>query len=510
MSTQGNSNGTTTTTTTPPGIPYQAEVRSDNGEVLANANVNVRFTLHELTANGTVSYQETHALTTNELGLFAATIGSGTATQSTFAGINWSQTTKFLQVEVDAGNGYITMGNQQLMSVPYALYAANSQPGPQGPVGQTGPQGLAGLDGAAGSDGFNSLVRTSQISNTNECGTNGILIEAGIDFNRNDFLDNSEVQPNSAQVICSTNSNQSSIISFSGTYPTLNSPILGQMAISSTSGATFIFNGLVWNQILTSCTQPTAANAGSNQQVLNYQQVQLNANSPAIGSGRWKIINGSGGSFDNPINPAAKFVGLPNTNYTLGWVTTSLCDSSISTINIQYISSTTITQSGIWTVPEGIDSIKIELIGAGGGGAPGATCGYYGCYVKTGGGGAGGYGVIYLPVEANQQLSFTVGTGGSASANGTSSIFENYYAGGGNSGAIGGSGGISNCPVSSQGNNGGLTASGCCCPSNYFNGAAGVNNRGGGGDGGFYANCGSSIAFSQTGQNGGIIITPLN
>jgi hypothetical protein len=141
------------TTTAPPGIPYQAEVRNESGEVLANANVNVRFTLHELTANGTVSYQETHALTTNELGLFATTIGAGTASQGTFAGINWSQTTKFLQVEVDAGNGYITMGNQQLMSVPYALYAANSQPGPQGPVGPQGPAGEQGAQGTAGTNG---------------------------------------------------------------------------------------------------------------------------------------------------------------------------------------------------------------------------------------------------------------------------------------------------------------------------------------------------------------------
>ena len=151
--------GTTSTSPAPPGIPYQAEVRSDNGEVLANTNVNVRFTLHELTANGTVSYQETHALTTNELGLFAATIGSGTATQSTFAGINWAQTTKFLQVEVDAGDGYITMGNQQLMSVPYALYAANGPAGPQGPQGNQGPQGPSGPIGPPGI-GFSNISLT--------------------------------------------------------------------------------------------------------------------------------------------------------------------------------------------------------------------------------------------------------------------------------------------------------------------------------------------------------------
>jgi hypothetical protein len=109
--------------------------------------VNIRFTLHELAANGTISYQETHALTTNELGLFAATIGAGSATQGTFASINWAQTTKFLKVEVDTGNGWITMGNQQLMSVPYAMYAANGPAGPQGPQGPAGAEGQPGASG---------------------------------------------------------------------------------------------------------------------------------------------------------------------------------------------------------------------------------------------------------------------------------------------------------------------------------------------------------------------------
>ncbi len=137
----------------PLGIPYQAEARNESGEVLANANVNIRFTLHELAANGTVSYQETHSLATNELGLFAATIGVGTAVQGTFASINWAQTMKFLQVEVDTGSGWITMGNQQLMSVPYALYAANSQPGPQGPAGADGANGMPGEQGPIGFTG---------------------------------------------------------------------------------------------------------------------------------------------------------------------------------------------------------------------------------------------------------------------------------------------------------------------------------------------------------------------
>jgi uncharacterized protein (TIGR02145 family) len=156
----GTGNGTTSTTTSPPGIPYQAEVRNESGEVLANANVNVRFTLHELAANGSVSYQETHALATNELGLFAAIIGAGTTVQGTFASINWAQTTKFLQVEVDTGSGWITMGNQQLMSVPYAMYAANGPAGPQGPAGADGQNGI---DGQNGVSIYNAYIENGQL-----------------------------------------------------------------------------------------------------------------------------------------------------------------------------------------------------------------------------------------------------------------------------------------------------------------------------------------------------------
>jgi hypothetical protein len=113
--------------TTPPGIPYQAIARNANGTPYVNANLTVRFSLHEQTATGTVSYSETNNLQTNDLGLFSTTFGSGTPTTGTFAGINWAQTTKFLQVEINLGSAWVDMGTQQLMSVPYAMYAGSVQ-----------------------------------------------------------------------------------------------------------------------------------------------------------------------------------------------------------------------------------------------------------------------------------------------------------------------------------------------------------------------------------------------
>jgi hypothetical protein len=155
-----------------------------------------------------VSYQETHALTTNELGLFAANIGAGTAVQGTFASINWAQTTKFLKVEVDTDNGWITMGNQQLMSVPYALYAAN---GPVGPQGEMGPQGSAGTPGVSG---LNSLIQTTSVIPGANCSNGGVKIETGLDLNSNNVLEENEINHAMTKYVCNANDLSSNGISY--------------------------------------------------------------------------------------------------------------------------------------------------------------------------------------------------------------------------------------------------------------------------------------------------------
>ncbi|MBS1624880.1 MAG: hypothetical protein JST83_12720, partial [Bacteroidetes bacterium] len=67
----------------PQGINYQAIVRNSAGSVVANTHVAVRFTIHDQTATGTVVFQETHAQTTNQFGLFNSVIGTGGGNLST-------------------------------------------------------------------------------------------------------------------------------------------------------------------------------------------------------------------------------------------------------------------------------------------------------------------------------------------------------------------------------------------------------------------------------------------
>jgi hypothetical protein len=124
----------------PQGIPYQAVTRNAQGQPLASTNVKVRFSILDSIATGTAIYIEAHSLTTTSLGLFTANVGMGTASTGIFNNINWGQNFKFLKVEIDTtatGNNYIVLGTQQMMSVPYALYAreANSVSGGSGGSG---------------------------------------------------------------------------------------------------------------------------------------------------------------------------------------------------------------------------------------------------------------------------------------------------------------------------------------------------------------------------------------
>jgi uncharacterized protein (TIGR02145 family) len=102
-------------------IPYQAIARNAAGEPLASSTLNARFTIHDGTASGEVVWQELQTVNTSALGLFTAQLGSSVS----LINVNWDGGAKFIQVELDLGNGFIDIGTQQMLSVPYALHAGS-------------------------------------------------------------------------------------------------------------------------------------------------------------------------------------------------------------------------------------------------------------------------------------------------------------------------------------------------------------------------------------------------
>ncbi|MDR7372886.1 gliding motility-associated C-terminal domain-containing protein [Flavobacterium aquidurense] len=77
---------------------------------------------------------------------------------------------------------------------------------------------------------------------------------------------------------------------------------------------------------------PTTANAGADQTsaaTCGLTTVTLAGNTPTVGTGKWTIVSGTGGSFTSATNPTTTFTGTSGMTYTLRWtITNAPCTSS--------------------------------------------------------------------------------------------------------------------------------------------------------------------------------------
>ncbi|MDP5099501.1 MAG: hypothetical protein NWQ27_05875, partial [Crocinitomicaceae bacterium] len=112
----------------PQKMTFQAVVRNASDALVSNSNVGMRISILQGSASGTAIYVENHTPTTNINGLATLEVGGGTATTGVFSTIDWASGPYFLKTETDptGGSNYTITGTSQLLSVPYALYAANS------------------------------------------------------------------------------------------------------------------------------------------------------------------------------------------------------------------------------------------------------------------------------------------------------------------------------------------------------------------------------------------------
>jgi hypothetical protein len=141
-------------------MSYQSVIRDGAGKLVADKTVGIRITLLQGSLGGMPMYSETHAPTTNANGLASLQIGAGNVVSGTMASIQWEDGPYYVRTETDpdGGTSYSISGTSELLSVPYALYAANGGvEGPQGPQGPEGPQGPKGDTGETGERGPEGL-----------------------------------------------------------------------------------------------------------------------------------------------------------------------------------------------------------------------------------------------------------------------------------------------------------------------------------------------------------------
>jgi len=111
----------------PKAFNYQCALRNADGSVMENMNVTLRLSALNGSANGPINYQERHSVNTGGFGLVNVVFGQGIVLSGSWNNIAWMDYNYFLQVEVDSGSGFVNLGAQQFISVPYALVADKAQ-----------------------------------------------------------------------------------------------------------------------------------------------------------------------------------------------------------------------------------------------------------------------------------------------------------------------------------------------------------------------------------------------
>lgn len=128
----------------PYGMKYQAVARDLSGNVLANQNIRLKVNLYSQD-DRVVQYSETHASTTNLLGLFSLTIGEGDAKTGSLDQVPWSTENIWMELAIDedGGHDFVTISNSKLLAVPYAFHAATANRLSNGDDDQGNPRNAA-------------------------------------------------------------------------------------------------------------------------------------------------------------------------------------------------------------------------------------------------------------------------------------------------------------------------------------------------------------------------------
>ncbi len=200
----------------PSAIPFQAVARDQFGNILANRHITLRFSIHDSIPAGPVVFSQTLDTTTNELGLFSVKIyqANTSTTAGPFNPSQWNKTGAFMQVELDADESgtFVDMGTQQILSVPFALFAEKTTPGSVIYSGTWNAQtNSPALENNVGTKGFYYVVLNAAAEPSNNTALNGIDDWAVGDwaiFNGTQWekVDNSQAPVHAAEVSFTPNS----------------------------------------------------------------------------------------------------------------------------------------------------------------------------------------------------------------------------------------------------------------------------------------------------------------
>ena len=137
-----------------------------------------------------------------------------------------------------------------------------------------------------------------------------------------------------------------------------SSPYL--ISVSPTSTKTYSINALsdvnctgtsfTGTPTVTVNVVPTTSSAGLDQRgsaTCGLTSVTLGGNTPTIGTGKWTVISGTGGSFALDTDPTTTFSGTAGTAYTLRWtISNAPCATSTDDVDVNFNTLPTATITG--------------------------------------------------------------------------------------------------------------------------------------------------------------------
>jgi len=85
------------------------------------------------------------------------------------------------------------------------------------------------------------------------------------------------------------------------------------------------------------CASPVSTpDAGPDQIEVPGTTTTLQGNTPALGTGEWVIVQGTGGGIEQPANPSSDFDGVKGQTYILAWTISSSCTSQADNVTISF------------------------------------------------------------------------------------------------------------------------------------------------------------------------------
>ncbi len=244
----------------PQKINYQAVAHDASGDVLASQSLSVNVQILSGSATGTLMYEESHTVTTNQYGLFYFKIGEGVVSSGAMNSIAWETADHFVNINVNGNN----LGTTQLVSVPYAL-ASGSTSGINGVTvsnstvnagdvlvfnGVSG-QWEAQAPATGGTNGANSIITATTEPPGANCVSGGNFVEYGTDDDNSSVLDPGEVD--GSYYVCNGTDGVAGVNGFDGnTWATgSGAPTggvnVGDMYLDVANNDFYSFDGSVWN-----------------------------------------------------------------------------------------------------------------------------------------------------------------------------------------------------------------------------------------------------------------------